>query len=212
MRKPFLALLALSFAASTALAQDREDSFYLDLAFGAVGADAVDPPGAVGEVEFDTGVATALAVGYPLFQTGDVTWSLEGELYYSYFKLDEDDLGNFPGTKSQGASTSAVMANLVADVPLTSSVSLYLGGGIGYAPNITYDTLDTGSYQQVDTDGSAAQFMIGLSYRLGSQYDFSLGYRYFATSNIDVLETVGNNVDEVEFANNVFELSFRWGL
>ena len=211
MRKPFHAFLALSLLASvTAAHDDGESPWYLDLAIGTVSADAVTPPGA-GEVGFDAGVLGALSVGRTLGHTGAVTWAVEGELFYSYFKLDEGDLETLGGIEEQAAQATAWMLNLEADVRLTSDVSLYAGAGIGFASDITFDSFNAGAFDQVDEDGVATQFQLGLRYKLGTDYDVSLGYRYFATEDVEVANLGGGSSD-VEFVNQAFELGFRWGL
>lgn len=212
MRKSFvLALLALPLAASSAYAHDGEDPYYLELGLGLVGAASVTPPG-VGEVDFDLGISSSVAVGRPFAQTGSIEWALEGEIFYSFFKLDEGDLDSFPGTSSQGSSAFALMANVIADMEVADGLSVYAGAGLGLATNIEYETLSTGNHRQRDKDGTAAQAMVGLKYKIGPQYDVSLGYRFFATEDVSVTDQVSATTNDVEFVNNVFEVSFRWGI
>jgi len=103
------------------------------------------------------------------------------------------------------------MANLMGDYPLSSEVSLYFGGGAGYATNIKMDTFDDGNLEQNDNDKFAGQGKVGFRWNLGDRYDVSIGYRYFRTEDVEIEDVVTGDTDDVEFSNHVAEIGFRWG-
>ncbi|HED65763.1 MAG TPA: hypothetical protein ENJ09_09440 [Planctomycetes bacterium] len=208
---PILALLALSFFATSARAQSDDDGMYFTLSFGGTTTDSVDPPGLQG-VEYDTGVSFSAGLGLPITRTGSVRWSLEGEWYTSFTKMRPRSQALFPGTKEDTARASAFLLNLAAECPLATDLQLYAAGGVGFAPALEFDTMDSGNYRQLDRDGTVVQAKIGLRYALGRNYDVTLGYRYFTSDGLDVQNLTTSQIDNVNYTNQVIEVGFRWGI
>ncbi len=211
MRKsPILAVLALSLVAPSASARNDEDPWYLQFGVGLGTSSTVDGPTG-SEVDFDLGYATSIALGRTLGRAGAFEFAVEGEGLYTYFTVDERDLASFPNTKDKGASSGAVLANLVVDYNVSSGFALYLAGGAGFG-SINYSTFDTGNLSQQDNSGSVAQFKAGMRYKLGSAYHVSLGYRYYITDEIDVFDQASGNTTSIDYSDNILELGFRWGI
>ena len=211
MRKsPILASLVLCLAAPAAFAAGDEDPWYLQFSLGAGASPNIDAPGDV-EVGFDLGFATSIAVGRDMGQSGNFSWSLEGEVLYTYYNLDEDDLAFFPSTTDKGESSVGLMANVVGAYELTSAISLYAAGGAGFS-TINFKTFDSGNLEQLDNDAPSFQFKAGLKYKMGPKFDILLGFRYYVTDSIDIFNQSTGNTTSVEYEDSVVELGFRWGI
>ena len=186
MRIPFL-LTATALFASSAWAQDDESPYYLQFNVGGVVSEDADDG-----TEFDPGFTTGLTLGRS-FELED-RWNFEAEFetYYQYFKLDE---AVAPGADDD-CKALAFMLNGNLDWEFTPQYSVYGGVGFGWAEEIDYGALDD--------DGPAFQAKLGLSYNLGGTYDSRLGYRYFRRE--------AGDSEDVDIAQHVLELGFRWSL
>ena len=146
----------------------------------------------------DDGFAFHGALGYHLGEPGDGRFrlSVEAEYYYS-----ENDVEDFPiafGLTPDDLETSILFANLVGDWYWTDSISLYLGGGIGYVTDVEL-------FGASDDGGTAAQGKAGLRYQLGSGFSWNLGYRFVMTEDID-------DANDFENQQHVFETGMSWDL
>ena len=209
---PIQLVLALFLVAPAASAQldlnDRaDDPWYLQLALGGVWPNDADAPN--GSIEFDRGYSAALALGYYLGEMSDIDVCAEVEAITTSFKIREGELANF-NTDDEAAGATAFMINVVGDIDVSDNVSFYAGGGGGYATRIEFDTLDSGSGRQLDDDGFAAQVKLGFRYSMGELFDVALGYRFFKTEDVSVLN--GPVGAEADFENNIFELTMRWAV
>jgi opacity protein-like surface antigen len=126
--------------------------------------------GGSAEVSFDTGFGFMAAIGNN-FE------GLRGEVELSYRTNDADKIsaGGFSESVSGDFSSTAVMGNLLVDLPLSESVRPFLGAGIGLA--------------NVDADGDeddtvfAYQAIVGAGFPLTHVTTLDLQYRYFATED-----------------------------
>jgi opacity protein-like surface antigen len=215
MRIPSL-LIAAALLGSSAWAHGEEDTNgswpdYLQLTAGAVfTGEADDVPG--GSIAFDPGFSTGLALGWSKMISSRTGLDIEGELFYQYFAVDEDDISKIPSATDENAKTFALMLNGGLDYHFTPGYSVYGMLGIGWASEIDYQPWDSGSLSIDDDDGLAFQARLGMAYNFGGSYDFRLGYRYFQTESVDIEDEVTGETDELEVAQHSIELGFRWGL
>jgi opacity protein-like surface antigen len=209
MRIPSL-LCAAFLVGANAQAQDK-NPWYIQYGLGIVGTtDAEDVVG--GSVSFDPGFTTGLAIGRSYAIDQRLTLDAEAELYYQYFTVDEEDLGNIPSAVDNDAKTFGLMLNGTLDWAFTQQYSLYGGLGLGYMKEIEYSAWDSGNLQVQDDDGVAFQARLGMAYNLGGTYDVRFGYRFFKTQPIDIENTTTGEVDELDVSQHAVELGFRWGL
>lgn len=220
MRKsPFLSVLALFVATPAAFAHDGErdgEPWYIQFGLGLVNSVPVDAPDVTNsstvEVDFDSGLSTSLLLGLDLGGSERFGWSAEVEGLYASFSLSERDLAFFPGVNDGDVSATAWMGNIMLDFHFTPATAVYVGGGVGFAASIEYETFNTGSITQLDNDGVAGQFKAGLKFNLGDQYDVMLGYRYFKADDIDVFDQSGGDTHAIGFETHTIELNMRWGI
>ncbi len=210
MRIPFL-LFATAVLGSSAWAQDDESPYYFQFGLGGVfSADAEDVPG--GTIAFDPGFSTSLAVGRTFGLSERFDCDLELEAFYQAFQVDEDDLPAIASAVDDDAKTLAFMINGMLDWKFTSQYSLYGGLGVGWAKEIDYSAWDSGSLSIDDDDGVAFQGRFGFAYNLGGTYDVRLGYRYFQTESVEIVDTTANTTDDLEVGQHSIEALFRWAL
>ena len=209
----FPAALALPLLASPLFAHDpgSDDDWYLQLGIGFVNTtDVDDSPG--GTVSFDTGYDFSLALGKHLRDSGSTGMAVELEGILVNFKTDEQDLLSVPSAVSDDGQNMAWLGNLVFDFHASEQFSFYLGGGIGYATDIEYDTFDSGNLRTNDEDGLAYQAKLGFMYHLGGNYDFLFGYRFFATETVEVEDTTTGATFDIDNMQHIIEFGFRWGV
>jgi opacity protein-like surface antigen len=212
MRTPY-SLIALLLTATSAWAHDEDGRWYVQLGVGAVFSDEVDNvPDGAGTIEFDPGFAAALALGrhFPISERFGL--NVEGEAYYQYFTVDEEDLLAIPSAVEDDATALTFFLNGILEWHFTPQFSIYGGGGVGWVNGIDYDAWDSGSLQQVDEDAVAFQGKFGFDYALGDDYDVLLGYRYFRADAIEIEDQISSDVSEIDIGQHVLELGFRWGL
>lgn len=104
----------------------------------------------------------------------------------------------------------AGMANVYYDAPLGWAIRPYVGAGVGVA-RIDAE-LSLGALRLVDeTDTVLAwQVMAGLSYPATERVSLSVGYRYFATQDAELSETVGGRTFDSEYRSHNVELGVRF--
>jgi opacity protein-like surface antigen len=206
-------LVLVTSLASSVSAQDRDENpWYLTFNIGAAFPAEVDenPTGTVG---YDTGIATALAVGRRLSDSDSLDVAAELEGLYAFSQIDEGDLDALPATNSpRDAGNLAWFLNGVLEWNFSKTFAWYGGAGIGYATGIELEAFDFGDLDQADKDALAFQFKLGAVYRLGGNVDFLLGYRYYQTEDIQVDNIVSQSSFDITNQINVVELGMRWGL
>lgn len=188
MRLKTLLLAATAFVSVPAIASaEPMDSWYLDLG---VGANWLDVDGSVTTVtggsstdfegDFETGWVVLGDIGY---QWDNVRLALE--IGYRDNDLDTVTSPIFPGTfPADGNATQfSQILNVIFDIPLSDSVELSIGGGLGGVAVDMQVTVDTGGSTVVldgDDYGFAYQALAGLSVDVGTQTELFAEYRYMA--------------------------------
>ena len=217
MRTPLLSTVtALVLFASSTFAHDKtnnEDPWYIQYGAGLIFhmPEVDDNPG--GTVDWDAGWDITLAVGRDMGGLGEnFGWSLEGEVYFSQIEVESGDLINVAGANDRKSKTLAWMANAIFDYHFSDQFAWYFGGGIGYASRTKFETWDSGNFNQKDTDAVAYQFKTGIQYLLGGRYSFLLGYRLFATEDLEIENQANNSSFDIENIQHSLEIGVRFGL
>jgi len=146
--------------------------------------DLPSPFSVSGEAEFDTGFNVGLAAGYDYGMA-----RLEGEI--TYRENDFDKLkarfsgfgsgtdGTFEGDVDGEVNSLSFMVNGFWDFENQSSVTPYLGAGLGLA-NVEVKGDD---FDKDDDTVFAYQFAAGVAFAMTPYLSLDLGYRYFATED-----------------------------
>ena len=98
------------------------------------------------------------------------------------------------GVPAEGSTTAlSYMINGYFDVPTHMAVKPYVGGGIGYATVSINDANIPGVATVADDSDSvfAYQLSAGLGFEISRRTTLSLGYRYFATQELELQDTSG---------------------
>ncbi|MBA3030853.1 MAG: porin family protein [Desulfobacteraceae bacterium] len=147
---------------------EEEEPPVMDEQAGAAGLDFDFAEGYVGDLEFDGGWVIGAAVG-----TTIEPFRVEGELEYRRSNISAADV---PGEDT--LATTSLMLNGYYDFQTDSSLTPYIGAGIGWA---RHDISDA----DVDDSGFAYQGTIGVAYALSDTMALDFAYRYFATADPD---------------------------
>ena len=147
---------------------EEEEPPLMDGAAGAAGLD-FGTSGYVGDLEFDGGWVIGAAVG-----TTMEPFRVEGELEYRRSNIT----AAAPAEGEDTLTTTSLMLNGYYDFQTDSSLTPYIGAGIGWA---RHDISDA----DVDDSGFAYQGTIGVAYALSDTMALDLAYRYFATADPD---------------------------
>ena len=144
------------------------------------------------EAQFDSGWALFATLGMDM----GGGWRSEGELGYRSNDLKIAIPTTFNTvTKAGSLDELSLMINWLLDVPLSNSLKLTLGGGIG------------GEYAKLKTDfgfdGSewslAYQGIVGLSFALDQQTELTLNYRHFRVIEPEFKDFVGPVDEKINF-------------
>lgn len=137
-------------------------------------------------VSFDTGFIAGGAFGYNYANA-----PLRAELEYAYRTGDAGGLDPAIASKGDLASTS-VMLNGYYLFETPSSLSPYLGLGLGYATEIDFDlTTPGGTAQFSDTSKFAYQIIAGAEYPLSDRWALYGEARYFSAGKVSLPGTGG---------------------
>jgi opacity protein-like surface antigen len=138
---------------------------------------------ASGRVEYKTGFATDVAVGYAFNKYLATDFELG---------VDGAEINNVPGYDSHNSYlyNFPFLANVMLSCPIPHSiVTPYIGVGVG-GDNSVFDTdrfTDTNTGNWVSGNENdvvfACQAFAGLRFQLNSRMSFGIGYKYFATGN-----------------------------
>ena len=145
----------------------------------------------------DTGLLGGLAVGYniPLDQ---LSFRVEGEFTGRANAVDELEVstGGALGLEDADISSIAGMINGHLDFYLAPNLALAAGVGLGYA-NVKLDLVAFDD----DVSGFAYQLRLGSRYHFSPNTALSLGYTYFATTELEVDANTGDEA-EFDYANH----------
>ena len=142
-------------------------------------ADGVD----AGELELDTGFGLAVALGKKFDN------SFRGEIEYTHRKNE------FADASDVYAHTYTTMFNLVYDIENNSSITPYLGSGLG-----------VGWLEGADGLEFAYQFLGGINYAVTDRTDLILGYRYAGMTDAD------RDVAGVNLSSSIDSHNFEFGV
>ena len=201
------AAIALLCAAlpGVAGAQNRPVGFYIGIGAGANFAEdsEITRSGINTEADLNTGYAILGALGYG-FDMG-----LRAEVEFGYRENTVDSLRGAANGRGDYRAY-ALMANLLYDINTGTSITPYVGAGVGIA-HARLDhvgPLGTGFANDAE-QVFAYQGIVGASLKLTDQLFGFAEYRYFATEDLSVTRTVGTGVD-AEYGNHMALLGLRW--
>lgn len=151
--------------------------------------------GSTAKLSFDNGWGLDVALGYqwPMFR-------VEGEVAYRSNDVDEFS-DSFGTVQINGDIKSwSGMANGYYDFSNTTTVTPYVGGGLGVA------RID-GSSDELGWDDNdtvfAYQFMAGVNFALTKQISLDVEYRYFGTQDPEFDDGLGGTVEAEVIDHNV---------
>lgn len=153
--------------------------------------------------DFKDGWGGMLAIGYYL------TPELRGELEGGYRELKGDTETVTVGGTSYTASASNTkskaftgMGNLYYDIPTGTSITPYIGAGIGMLHKTTNG----------DSDAFAYQGMAGINYKLDEANTIYAGYRYLGSQDLKDSYTVSgiNITDKVNIKAHSVDVGYRF--
>ncbi|MCP4269350.1 MAG: porin family protein [Candidatus Brocadiaceae bacterium] len=184
-----LSCLFLVLLSTSVLADPQGKGFYLSGTAGAVWLSDADyeEAGDSSEVEYDPGFLLGAAAGYDFGML-----RTEAEFAYrqnSFDKWKDITVGgvNYGDFSASGdVTTLSYLLNGYIDFENKSSITPYIGGGLGFA-NVDADDLTIAGVKLSDEDDTvfAYQAAAGIGYDINKKLTMDIGYRYFATSDPD---------------------------
>lgn len=179
MKKLLMVLLALTMTGGLGVSVANAELYFSGNA-GAVWVNDSDIDDGLdtGEISFDPGFAITAALGHS-YGTG-----LRSEVEFGYRSndLDEISVDGLGSASIDGDFTSmSFMLNVFYDFITGSTLTPFIGGGLGYA-NVEGDIEDLGSE---DDNVFAYQVAGGLAYDLNQDMKIDLQYRFFGTDDPD---------------------------
>ncbi len=166
-----------------------------------------------GEADFDNGWGVLVAAGHQMdwgFLQGT-----RGELELGWRQNDVDSFTT-AGVGSAGSgdiNTYSLMANAYYDMVNDSSVTPYLGLGIGGASISANDVAAAGVAGSLDDNDVvfAYQGIAGVNFALNQNWSIQTEYRYFATTEADFTSSTGASADmEYDSHNLVVGLKYSF--
>jgi opacity protein-like surface antigen len=108
-------------------------------------------------------------------------------------------------------SAAALMANVYYDFDTNSKWRPFLGAGAGYA-NVGFNNITSGGFAIADDSGGAFayQLKVGIGYAFTSALDGTLGYRYFGTADVDLVDSTGLPFTADGLQNHAIEVGVRY--
>ena len=134
---------------------------------------------------------------------------LEGEL--AYRANDADELKGPGGTAPVTGDTTStsLMVNGYYDIKTSSSVTPYLGAGIGFS-NVSVDYSDAGVKLADDSDMVFSyQFIAGVGFDINPKLKLDLSYKYFATTTPSYKDVFGDSFD-VDYNTHNVQIGLRY--
>jgi len=202
-----VAALTLAFSAPVAGAAFDDSAWYVSGYLGGtlLNDSKITIPGAGGgefDVEYDFGYNLGGTVGYE-FQM----YRAELELSHKTSSV-KNAIGPSAGRVNADGdvSSTALMLNGIIDFKSASSLTPYLGLGLGFASVEVKDfTVETATEKVSDKSGVGAwQIIAGLSVDLSDKFLLDFIYKYFSTADA----TIGNA--DVGYASNNFSAGVRY--
>jgi opacity protein-like surface antigen len=98
------------------------------------------------------------------------------------------------------------MGNVIFDIPVTTSVQPYIGGGAGY----TYYGNDIGLGKKDNSAGFTYQGMAGMTFKFSELSSMNIGYRYFNAQIKPDSGTLALNNFDGDLTSHNIEISLRF--
>jgi opacity protein-like surface antigen len=207
-------LMTSIFSAAHADDTERWPRWYLGLSGGFTYMQDEDVSGgSATKLSLDNGFGVGGSIGYLPSSSIPLINSLrfEGEVTYHQNQINKATRSNGSTFASSGNyDSTAYMLNTFYDLPTGTNWSPYIGAGIGAATV----HLDTGSGAG-NTGGSDTQFayqgLVGIGYSPDSipNTQWTLGYRYLATTNPDFDTATGGDV-KTKYSTNSVEIGGKF--
>lgn len=156
-------------------------------------------------IDPNTGLLGGFAVGYNLPQ-GALNVRVEGELNFRANEVDdveEEQSGDVIELENADTSSFAGMVNAHLDYYIIPNLAVTAGAGIGYA-NVDLDL----AVVDDDASGFAYQGRLGARYNISQNNVISLGYTYFATSELEA-EDDGDDF-KFDYENHGFHVGYAY--
>jgi len=160
------------------------------------------------DIKYDPGFLVGGVLGYDF---GMVRLDAE----FAYRTNDASDLilpaplGGFPAEGS--TSALSYMINGYFDIPTSMSLKPYLGVGIGYS-TVSLEIIEPSFFGTLANDSDSVlvyQFSAGIGYEISRTTTLSLGYRYFATDDLE-MTTIGAVPFTIEYQSHEFNIGVRF--
>jgi len=166
-----------------------ENNWYVEGFGGVTFLDDATNESAVGpdvDVEFSTGWNAGGALGYDWGR-----FRAEFELTYSESDVDKLKILGVIIPSSGDASALAYLFNVFYDLENSTSITPYIGGGIG-AATISANNIISPGLINVDDDDTvfAYKFAVGAAWKMTSMLDLTMDYNLFGTSDPEFTNTV----------------------
>jgi opacity protein-like surface antigen len=183
--------------AAQAWAQNRPEGMYLsgNIGFG-IRSDS-KLTGSAGQFDNDPAFVINGAVGIKMKEN----FRVEGEIGYHLNAADRTSNG-----RDFSFSVISFMGNAYFDIPTQSSLTPYLGAGLGFG--IAGGSEDTFDSSDSDLVG-AVQLMAGVSYDISPKTALTFGYRYFTTTDPS-FALAGVGFFETEYSSHDFLFGARF--
>lgn len=183
MKNPAITLIALTMILGLGMSTASAEMYFSGDA-GAVWVEDSDIDDGIdtGEISFDTGYGLTAALGH-VYGNGFRT---EAEFGYRNNDMDELSAFGLSAPISGDISTISLMVNGFYDFMSDSTMTPFIGAGLGFA-NIEADIDDFGSD---DDNVFAYQLAAGIAFAVNPSLNIDLQYRFFGTEDpeFDVLE------------------------
>ncbi len=206
-----ITVVCLALTPSAALA--AAEGFYLGGHLGAALLDEGQNDSSSGtfNTDYDPGFGGWGVFGYDLGDRYPRIGRGRVELEVGYRSNDLKEVEFLEGGIAAGGDVSVLsfMANSFAEYDNPSRCTPYLGLGLGYAMVSLNDTTTVFGPLADDDDGVFAyQFGAGLGLALTERVTVDAGYRYFATTDAELVDATGERFD-AEYSSHNFSAGVR---
>ena len=215
----FAALALLATAPSAQDFGEPESPWYFEMGLGFGSAEDSQGVSSADGIGYDEGYMVRAGLGYNLFDLrddGKLSFNVEAEYLLLHNSISDSDFSTILSSDGRSLTMNTVMFSGLVDWELSDTTSFEIGGGLGVALNIDFQTEENqfGQFENDDDTAVVAQLRLGMTHKLGG-YDnhrFDLGYRYVKSDSLSLTENnVGTSFD-IEYGVHVLELGMRWSL
>jgi len=152
------------------------------------------------EVSYDTGFNVGGAIGYDFGQ-----FRTEFEIAYRQNDLDKNTVGIVSLELDGNVSATSYLFNAFYDIENNSSITPYIGGGIGIATVSINDGGFLGFPVTIDDSATvfAWKFGVGAAYEVIPKMSFTAGYELFGTADPGFENLLGEKFDAEYLSHNI---------